>query len=165
MNKKTIFEEYVMAVLFTAMLLIGGINVALRYLLNSSVPYAEDMMIPMFVWLSMMGAPCACAKGANMGLSLFTDMMPPLLQKVCLFFGSATGMVLFGYIFYNGTGMIITQYTMKQTTMIPGFPQWIWSLCFPVGSGFYIFRNVQWTLLKYGEINRINTNPGGGAHG
>jgi C4-dicarboxylate transporter DctQ subunit len=152
MKEKPIFEEYVMGILFSVMLLIGGVNVGLRYLFNSSVPYAEDLMTPMFVWLSMMGAPCACAKGVNMGLSLITDMLPKAGQRACLIFGSIAGIILFAYIFYNGCEMIVSQYRMKQITLIPGVPQWIWGLCFPIGSALYIFRNIQWTAKTYKEI-------------
>jgi TRAP-type C4-dicarboxylate transport system permease small subunit len=168
MKTKLIIEEYVMAALLGIMLLLGGSNVILRYVFNASIPYVEDMLIPMFVWLSLFGAPSACYRGANMGLSLFTDMMPAIGQKICLFLGSIAGVALFSYVFYNGTAMLLTQYRVKQVTLIPGVPAWVMSLCFPVCSTCYIVRCVQYTIRRYKEINAQepkNKIKGGGTHG
>lgn len=142
-EKKHIFEEYIMAVIFLVMLVLGGANVFLRYVFNSSIPYVDDLMVPLFVWLTMFGAACTAYHKANMGLSLLVDTFPHKLRMVVDIFVCLISIALFFYLMINGTQMLISQYKYKQTTLVPWIPAWFWSLCFPIGSACFIFRTIQ----------------------
>lgn len=146
-EKKHIFEEYIMAGIFCIMLVLGGANVFLRYVFNSSLPYVDDLMVPLFVWLTMFGAACTAYHKANMGLSLIVDMFPRKLQIVLDVFVALISIALFAYLMVNGTQMLLSQYKYKQTTLVPWIPAWFWSLCFPIGSACFIFRTIQ-TLIR-----------------
>lgn len=132
-----------MAAIFLIMLVLGGGDVILRFTINSSIPYAADLMVPLFVWLTMFGASCTAYHKANMGLTLVVDAFPRKARLVVDIFVALLSIALFFYLMINGTQMLLSQYAYKQTTLVPWIPAWFWSLCFPIGSACFIFRTVQ----------------------
>lgn len=161
-KQKHIFEEYIVGTILLIMLVLGSSNVFLRYVFNSSIRYVDDLMTPLFVWLTMFGAPCTVYHKANMGLSLFVDMMPEVPRKVIGVFAFALGFLLFLYLGYNGTEMLVSQMKYGQTTLVPWIPAWFWCLCFPVCSLLYCIRAVQ-VLIRDFRHTRDRTEEDGGA--
>jgi len=150
--KKLLIEEHIMAGMIIVMLVILFVNVVGRYVFNWSVAFTEELVVYLFVCVSMIGAPAACARGANMGLSILTDNVPSSFQKLFLIISALASIILFGFLLYQGIQDFSMMLSIKQKTPILRMPVWVFTAFFPLGSGFYIFRVVQATIRKIKEL-------------
>jgi TRAP-type C4-dicarboxylate transport system permease small subunit len=155
-------EEIVMAILFFLLLFFGGINVILRYCFNTAIPFVNDMMVDVFVWLSIIGLPVACYRGVNMSLTLVYDMLPFKLRKACIIIAGIISVCLFSYLFITGTKILVDQIKFNHTTSVPFIPKWFWTTAFPVGAGLYVVRAIQSTVYSLKTCSEVNerTLPG-----
>lgn len=140
-------EEILMSIIFAFLLFFGGVNVLLRYCFNLQIPYVNDMMVDVFVWLCLIGLPVACYRGANMSFTLLYDSISPRWRIVFTVFNYLLGIALFAFIGYCGTTSMLTQLKYGYKTAVPFIPKWVWSTGFPIGCGLYVIRSVQ-CLLK-----------------
>ncbi|WHH57836.1 TRAP transporter small permease [Petroclostridium sp. X23] len=143
MKKKLLFEEHLIAAMMIIMLLILGVNVIGRYVVGASLAFTEELVNYLFVCASLLGAPAACARGANMGLSAITDLCPPKTQKFFMVIASIASILLFSILFKQGIQEVVSNINYDSRTPILQVPNWIFTMAFPVGSALYIFRVVQ----------------------
>jgi TRAP-type C4-dicarboxylate transport system permease small subunit len=63
--------------LLSAMVAIVSAQVALRYGLNSSIGWADEVSRLTFVWTMFLAIPLGIKAGAHIGIELITDRLPP----------------------------------------------------------------------------------------
>ena len=114
----------------------------------------EELVVYLFVCASIIGASAACARGANMGLSIVTDNLPPRFQKFFLVVSALASTVLFSFLFYQGIEDLQMMFSTHQKTPILGMPVWVFTAAFPVGSAFFVFRTVQAALRQIRELGK-----------
>ena len=69
-------EDNFCGLLLFVMAILTCINVFARYILHSSMPFVEELTCVGLEIISVGGAATAAKRGAHLGLTLFTDMMP-----------------------------------------------------------------------------------------
>lgn len=73
--------EYVnVAILIMLVLLVIG-AVFLRYVLNFTLPWSDELARYLFIYLVMMGVPTAMRKGLHIRIEFFLVRLPPKLTK------------------------------------------------------------------------------------
>ena len=121
------FEHYFLAAnrwaliaLLAAMAVIIFTNVALRYLTNQSLEWAEEVSRHMMIWLTFLGAGPVLRYGGHIAVENLQDAVPrPLAQAMravvaALLFGFFGFMVWFGWVY-----MQRTQFQLTAATQIP----------------------------------------------
>src|SRR5215813_9438462 len=73
-------SDAVAAVLLVADLLVVCVSVLLRFLFNAPVEWADDVARGLMVGSSFFGAASALARGENVGVSFFRDLLPGRLR-------------------------------------------------------------------------------------
>ncbi len=157
-NYQYMLEEKIMAVLFTLLLFFGGINIPLRYIFNTSIPFISDMMVDLFVWLSIIGLPVACYRGANMSLTILFDLLPLKYQKACIVLSCVLSIMLFVWMGYTGMTKIMREIQFDHRTAVPFIRRWMWSTAIPVCALLYITRVIQFTnktLKRHAKVDRM----------
>ena len=81
-------EDNFCGLLLFVMAILTCINVFARYILHSSMPFVEELTCVGLVIISVGGAATAAKRGAHLGLTLFTDMMPKKAQIICQIVGN-----------------------------------------------------------------------------
>jgi TRAP-type transport system small permease protein len=88
--------SWLIVALLSAMVAIVSAQVALRYGLNSSIGWADEVSRLTFVWTMFLAIPLGIKAGAHIGIELVTDRLPAnarsLLQR--LMAAIAMGMML-----------------------------------------------------------------------
>jgi tripartite ATP-independent transporter DctM subunit len=74
--------DAVAAVLLAADLVVVSYSVLSRYIVNDPVEWADDVARGLMVALSFFGAAGALARGENVGVSFFVDLMGPRLRGI-----------------------------------------------------------------------------------
>ena len=68
----------------TVMVLVVSTQVALRYGLNSSIGWADEVSRLTFVWSMFLAIPLGIRAGAHIGIEILTVRLPSLLRNVLL---------------------------------------------------------------------------------
>ncbi len=136
-------EEWFLAISLGAMLLLNFGNVLSRYFLNLSMSFTEEITTNLFVWSCFLGASAAAKRGAHLGLSVFTDLLPAKWQRLVALIVSIMSLVLFAVIIWTSIGMVNSQLASSQTTPALGIPEWTMGIAVPVGAAFCFIRFAQ----------------------
>ncbi|MBC5689602.1 TRAP transporter small permease [Mediterraneibacter sp. NSJ-55] len=151
-NSKMILEEYIIAAGILVMLLIAGANVIGRFISGISLSFSEELVVYIFAATSIIGASAACARGANMGLSAITDLLPQKAQIVFVILSTLGSVLLFALLFYQGVVTVQSMIEYGQKTPILRIPTWIFEIFYSIGAAMYIFRAIQLAVKKIKEL-------------
>lgn len=121
-----------LALLVTALVLF--INVALRYLFNSSTSWAEELIRYLMVWITFIGTSLCVRQSAHIRMDFLLGRFSERTKR-------AVGRVVFGLsalfclaLTWYGVRLTAFSYRMGQTSPALGIPIWAVYLCVPVGS-------------------------------
>ena len=137
------FEEYfltanrwVLIVMLTAMALIIFANVALRYLTNQSIEWAEEVARHLMIWLTLLGCGPVLRYGGHIAVENLQDNLPPKVSQALRVVIVLLLLALFGMFVWLGIEyMDRTQYQRTPATQISF--AWIYA-SLPVGMGLCI---------------------------
>lgn len=150
------FEEYFIAFLMAAMTIVNFVNVFVRYVLKSNLPWALEFTVISFAWIIFLGAAWGIKAGAHIGvdtvLNLFSDKNKRIISTFaailcityCIF-------ILIGS--YNYVHKIYSVGILSQD--IKWLPQWIPRMVMPFSYALMLFRFAEglWKILKGQKVN------------
>lgn len=76
------FAEAVIVLLFTAIVIVGTLQVFNRYVLNVSLSWSEEFQKFAFIWLVFIAIPVAYNRAAHLRVDTFLELMPRSVQLV-----------------------------------------------------------------------------------
>jgi len=142
------FEESLAAGILGLMAIIAFVNVLSRYFLHYSFAFTEELEIVGFVWITVIGASIGFRQGSQLSVNIFVKMFPKKVRIGLNIFSGILGLVLFAVLFYYSLNQI--GFEIKYNTRSPSmnWPQYLYTLCIPIGSVLIVFRIVQSTVLS-----------------
>jgi TRAP-type C4-dicarboxylate transport system permease small subunit len=72
--------EALIAILFFAIVIVGGLQVYNRFVLNQSLSWSEEFMVYGNIWMVFLAIPVAYRRGSHIGMNLFVKRLPPKAQ-------------------------------------------------------------------------------------
>lgn len=137
------FEENIMAGALFVMTFITVINVISRKFLHLSMSFLEEITTMMFILISLLGTAVAAKRGAHLGLSILTDLLPKKFQKYIALFSTLCAVFFSYFLIKYGIDMVISEMKSGQTTPSLGWPEWMFGLIIPVGGILILIRFIQ----------------------
>jgi TRAP-type C4-dicarboxylate transport system permease small subunit len=116
--------------------------VALRYLTNHSIEWAEEVSRHMMIWLTFLGAGPVLRYGGHIAVENLQDAMPKAMAMAVRAFISALLFGFFGFMVWYG--WLYMERTMFQLTAATQVPFGYIYAAMPVGG---IFLIVHWALI------------------
>jgi len=149
-------EEGTCAIMLIFMAGLAFINVVVRYLTNFSFAFTEELLVNLFVWITLLGASIATRKGSLLGVTYLFDRFPRKMQKATVAFGAVCGVTLFVLLAFHGAEMVRSEFRSGMTTYSMALPMWIFGMALPVCALVLIFRTVQkavedWKAISSGK--------------
>ncbi len=148
------FEGAVMVIGMIIMVFFNFFNVCCRYLLpQSPFSYTEELVVIVFIWVTMFGISYGYRKGAHTMLDIFTNMFPRPLQYVTVAFSTLCSigfMVLFAKV---GIDMVANQIAYNQVTSGLRLPMAVQGIALPIGA---IVAVISITKTGYDEIKELH---------
>ena len=141
-------EDWINIITFVVMLSLTFANVFSRFILHASLAFTDEFVTVLFVLCSLAGSSVGQRNRAHLGLDFFTGFLPDKGQKIILILGNILALVLLSILFGYGVGMVKQEYVLKQLSTTMQYPQWIYGLTIPIGSGIMILRYIIDTVLK-----------------
>src|SRR4051812_33620667 len=123
-------SDIVAAALLAADLVVVCVSVLARFLFNAPVEWADDVARGLMVGSSFFGAASALARGENLGVAFFIDMLSSGMRRVVDSVGALLVTIISGYVAFNALKM--GWLTTGQTSG-SGLPlEWTF---YPMGAG------------------------------
>lgn len=136
-------EDNLCAIILLGMTLLTFINVCARYVFLSSMPFVEELTPMGLVILSLVGATVAAKRGAHLGLTVLTDIMPKRYQKACTLLGDVLGVIFGVIVFVFGIDTVRVEYVLGFLTSGMQWPEWLFGITIPAGGLFLVVRYAQ----------------------
>ncbi len=136
-------EEVLGAALLTAMACLAFANVVARYVLHLPLAFTEELEVNGLVWLTLFGTAAAFRRGRHLRMLFFQDKLSPKVCRLLDFFLWLIAICLFASLGYLGYRQLCDERLLGITSEALNLPQWIYTLCIPVGCILIIFRIIQ----------------------
>ncbi len=149
MAKKNKFhlDELLGAFFLGVMSLITFVNVVNRYLFSKSLAFSEEVVVNLFVWITLLGVSIAFRRGSHLQMTNLYDKFSPKLKRLSIGISGIIGVGIFIFLIYNSGREIYKNMTFYHSISDAlGIPTWIYSLGTPVFSLFVLKEIVSSTL-------------------
>jgi TRAP-type transport system small permease protein len=100
-----------------AMTIVIAVQVGLRYGLNESLDWADEVSRLAFVWAVFLAVPLGIKRGAHLSVVLLTDRLPDGLRRNLFRAMSALAMVLMGVVAWQAGILIRDQWDEPMSTL------------------------------------------------
>ncbi len=143
-----------------AMVLLNFLNVLARRLLpQTPFSYTEELVVLVFIWVSLFGISYGYRKNAHTVLTVATDRLPRSLQPLLIVFATLASVLLMGVIAWTGYNMTLNQ--IRHGQILPGMriPMALAGGAIPAGAVLTIL-----SALRCGWIELRRWMGGSGDH-
>lgn len=141
-------EEGIIFVGLLAMTTLNFVNVLSRYFFHQSLSYTEEVIIIIFLWVTMLGIAAGYKRCAHLGMSFITDRLSYRGKCAAIVLSALLSLVLIGFMIYYGAEMVRNQKILNSRTTALRLPTYLQGLAVPVGGIFMAIRTLQGSAGK-----------------
>jgi TRAP-type transport system small permease protein len=145
--------EALIILLFAAIVLVGGLQVLSRYAFNASLSWSEELQRYGLIWIVFLALVVGYRRGAHIGMSLFLERLPRVVQAPVgwivdlLWLALGGAMVVFSALYRSAAGMTFITSVGRQRSAGMGLRMDIVYACIVVG-GIYLTLAALHNLLR-----------------
>lgn len=139
-------EEMLGASLLAVMACLAFANVVTRYVFEYPLAFTEELEVNALVWLTLFGTSAAFRRRHHLKMLFFQDKFP---EKVIRYLNIAIALLsigLFVSLGYLGYLQLLDERLLEITSESLNLPQWMYTICIPVGCGMIVLRIIQATV-------------------
>ena len=136
-------EEGACVLIFVVMTVVAFVNVVTRYVVQYSLAFTEELVVSLFVWLTLLGAAVAFREGTHLGFEFLVDRAPRPVRRLFVWLSAALGVGLFAVLVYYGVVQIRAERMLGTTSEALAIPQWWYTAGIPVLGALIVVRIVQ----------------------
>ena len=141
------FAEEVVLVLSTAVILVLTVgNVFSRKVIHQSWSFTEELVVAVFVLITLLAAALACREGELVNLSLVTDRLPARMKRGFLLVNTVLSVCFTSVLFYYGLEKVLAQLENGKRTYVLNWPEWIFWSFVPIGAACMILHFIEFYL-------------------
>ncbi|MDK3074666.1 TRAP transporter small permease [Sedimentitalea sp. JM2-8] len=97
-----VLNGWALILMLTAMTLVVGANIALRYLTAHSLPWADEAARYLMIWMTFGGAGLVLRMGGHVAITNLRDALPDRGQKIMRGAIALGLLIFFGFMVYVG---------------------------------------------------------------
>ena len=146
MNAVAAVENCILVVSTLLILILTVGNVFSRKVIHRSWSFTEELVVAVFVLITLMAAALACREGELVNLSLVTDRLPRKLKKPSVILSTVLCIIFTAILFWFGMDKVITQLENGKRTFVLNWPEWIFWSFVPIGAGCMILHFIEFCL-------------------
>ncbi|OGL24549.1 MAG: hypothetical protein A3G44_11625 [Candidatus Rokubacteria bacterium RIFCSPLOWO2_12_FULL_73_47] len=125
------------------MTVVAFVNVITRYVVQYSLAFTEEIVVSLFVWLTLLGSAIAFREGSHLAFTYLVDRAPPGARRLALWLSAALSVALFVLLIYYGLLQIRSERLLGTTSEALAIPQWWYTAGIPVFGLLIVVRIVQ----------------------
>ena len=112
------------------------VNVVARYIFESSLTWAGELTIYLFLWSTFFGAVYCFKKDAHIAVDVFLEKTPPKLRKFLILLTLFISAVYVGAIAYYGYKYVLLYIDLGEVSVDLNIPLWIPYVVVPLSFAF-----------------------------
>ncbi len=112
------------------------VNVVARYVFESSISWASELTIYLFLWSIFFGAVYCFKKDAHIAVDVFLLKAPPKLRKVLMLISLFVTLVYLIAISYYGYKYVLLYIDLGEVSVDLNIPLWIPYVVIPISFAF-----------------------------
>ena len=137
------FEEYLVWPLMATLSGLVFLQVVARYALHIPMPWIEELLRVLFIWLIMLSSSIGIKRRAHLGLTTIMAAMPPKVQPFFFYLGSLA-VIITCVIFVSATvDIMMIQKNSRQMLISLPAPIYLSTLALPIGYVLIAVRTIE----------------------
>ena len=137
-------EKYLLAITMSVTLAFTFANVIGRFVFNHSLAFADELVIALFVLVSLMGAAlCARENDGLIGLALVSSRLTGKKKTVQKLFSGIVSIVYCVVLTWQGLIRMISSMQQGEHTFVMHLPRWIFWSFIPLCGLFLILHFIE----------------------
>ena len=112
------------------------VNVVARYAFESSISWAGELTIYLFLWSTFFGAAYCFKKDAHIAVDVFLVKAPPKIQKLLTLITLIISAIYVGAIAYFGYQYVLLYIDLGEMSVDLNIPLWIPYVVIPISFAF-----------------------------
>jgi len=116
------------------------INVVARYVFNSSLTWAAELTIYLFIWSAFFGAAYCFKKDAHISVDILLEKVPPGVAKALMLFSHTVTLVFLLAVAWYGYQYLLLEVELDERSVDLEIPMWIPYSVVPIAFAFAAFR-------------------------
>ena len=141
--------EKIILLISTLLILVLTVgNVFSRKVIHQSWSFTEELVVAVFVLITLVATALACREGELVNLTLFTEKLSKKAQTIVLFINTALCVLFTTVLFIYGMDKVITQMENGKRTFVLNWPEWIFWSFVPIGAACMILHFIEY-LVDY----------------
>lgn len=145
------FEEMLGAFLLAVMAGLAFANVITRYVFEYPLAFTEELEVNALVWLTLFGTASAFRRRKHLRMLFFVDKFSGETKRLLNAAISLLGLAVFVSLGYLGYRQVLDERFLEITSESLNFPQWIYTVCIPVGCALIVFRIIEAAIVEWKE--------------
>lgn len=146
MNVIAAVEKAILVVTMLLILVLTVGNVFSRYVIHQSWSFTEEIVVAVFVLITLLAAALACREGELVNLTLLTDRLPAKLKKPTLILVTVLCVGFSAILFKYGLEKVITQLENGKRTFVLNWPEWIFWSFVPIGAACMVLHFIEYCI-------------------
>ena len=146
MNALAAVEKIVLVISTLLILVLTVGNVFSRKVIHQSWSFTEELVVAIFVLITLLGAALSAREGGLVGLNLVTERLPKSAKKPVMILITIFSVLFMGILFYYGMDKVLAQLANQKRTFVLNWPEWIFWSFVPIGAGCMILHFIEYCL-------------------
>lgn len=139
-------EKLILAASTLLILVLTVGNVFSRKVIHRSWSFTEELVVAVFVLITLMAAALACREGELISLTLVTDRLPKKTKKPIVILVTVLSVIFTAILFKYGMDKVLTQLANGKRTFVLNWPEWIFWSFVPIGAVCMILHFVEYCI-------------------
>lgn len=132
-------EDVFTLVLLVVIVVITIGEVIGRYRPSLAIPFSDQILPDLLVWLVLLGTASAVRRNEHLGMSALADNLGPRARVRLSFVIRAIEALFFVVLLWQGVEVVRDQISLQQASAA-GYPAWFIALALPVGAGIALLN-------------------------
>lgn len=146
MNVIAAIEKIILVITMLLILALTVGNVFSRYVIHRSWSFTEEIVVAVFVLITLLAAALACREGELVNLTLVTNLLPKKTKKPLMILVTVLCVIFSLILFKYGLDKVITQLENGKRTFVLNWPEWIFWSFVPIGAGCMILHFIEYCI-------------------
>ena len=141
------FVEKLILVLSTILIVVLTVgNVLSRKILHQSWSFTEELVVAVFVLITLLAAALAARDGELVNLSLLPDRLSAKARRILLVVNTVFSVAFTVVLFKYGMDKVLTQLANGKRTFVLNWPEWIFWSFVPIGAACMTLHMIEYLI-------------------
>jgi len=115
-------------------------NVVARYVFNSSLTWAAELTVYLFLWSTFFGAAYCFKEDAHISISVILDKLSPKMAKAMMLVSHSVTFIFLAAVSFYGYEYLELVIELEEMSIDLEIPMWIPYLVIPISFAFAAYR-------------------------